>query len=155
MTPVLNLSRPSKAGHYCNNASLATENDRYHIIGDPTEGALVVSAAKAGINSKPPRLDELPFHSELMYMATLHQDGERNVIYVKGSPEKIINMCEGQLVGGKTIPLDKKEILDKAAAMAGEALRVLAMAYKIVAKDKISLAQGYERASLSGPAGHY
>ena len=120
-----------KAGYHCNNSSLAKEEERYLIVGDPTEGALVVSAMKAGIDSKADRLDEIPFDSRLMYMATLHQDGDDNIVYVKGSPEKIIGLCDSRLVDqGQIVPLDENEIHAKETSMAEEALRVLAMAYK-------------------------
>jgi len=125
-----------KAGYYCNNASLRQEGDRYHIVGDPTEGALLVSAMKAGLNKKSTRLNEIPFDSESMYMATLHQDGEDNIIYVKGSPEQIIDMCDNYMVHGQVIPIDEDEVHDKAVAMAGDALRVLGMAYKRLPGDK-------------------
>ncbi|HEY90851.1 MAG TPA: HAD-IC family P-type ATPase, partial [Dehalococcoidia bacterium] len=128
-----------KAGYLCNNATLAQENGRHHIIGDPTEGALLVSAAKAGLKDKYHRLDEIPFDSQLMYMATLHQAGEGNVIYIKGSPERILEMCQSELVDGSVMPLERADILKKAAEMAGEALRVLGMAYRPVSKEKTSL----------------
>ncbi|MDP3879074.1 MAG: HAD-IC family P-type ATPase [Dehalococcoidales bacterium] len=134
--PDIELIETLRAGYLCNNASLSQEEGRYHIVGDPTEGALVVSAMKAGINSKSTRLDEIPFGSELMYMATLNQNEEDNIIYVKGSPEKIIDMCDNRMVGGHVIPINKDEVREKAAAMAREALRVLAMAYKKSPGDK-------------------
>jgi P-type Ca2+ transporter type 2C len=128
-----------KAGYLCNNASLTIEDSRYRIIGDPTEGALVVSAAKVGIVKKSPRLDEIPFDSERMYMATMHNEGDRNIIYVKGSPEKIIEICETHAVDGKHVSIDKEVIIKVADSMAEEALRVLGMAYKIVPKEKTNL----------------
>ncbi|GAG46483.1 unnamed protein product, partial [marine sediment metagenome] len=109
------------------------------IIGDPTEGALVVSAAKAGINEEFSRLDEIPFESEKMYMATLHEGQEKNIIYVKGSPEGILGMCQNQLTDEGVEPLKGEAILVKADEMAGEALRLLGMACKMVPKGKTSL----------------
>ncbi|MCW3999861.1 MAG: HAD-IC family P-type ATPase [Candidatus Bathyarchaeota archaeon] len=128
-----------KAGYLCNNASLMAEDLRYRIIGDPTEGALVVSAAKIGISERSPRLDELPFDSERMYMATMHDEGDRNVIYVKGSPEKIIGLCSSQVIDGKDAAIDKQSIIKVANSMAEDALRVLGMAFKVVPKDKTVL----------------
>lgn len=128
-----------KAGYLCNNSILAQEGGRYQIIGDPTEGALLVSAAKAGIVEKYPRRDEIPFDSQLMYMATLNQAGGENVIYVKGSPERVLDMCQYQLVDGSVMPLERADILKNAREMAQEALRVLGMAYKSVPKEKNSL----------------
>ena len=128
-----------RAGYLCNNAILAENEEGYSIIGDPTEGALVVSASKAGITEKPPRLDEIPFESEQQYMATLHEDHGENVIYVKGSPESVLRMCQSQLIDENIEPLRNEEILAKADEMAREALRVLGMAYKTVPKEKASL----------------
>ncbi|HEY77490.1 MAG TPA: HAD-IC family P-type ATPase [Dehalococcoidia bacterium] len=127
------------AGLLCNNATLEKAEDGYKILGDPTEGALVVSAAKAGLTQGIRRLDEIPFESEHQLMATLHHDQERNVIYVKGSPEMVLRLCQKQLVDGKTVPLETKSVLAKADEMAKQALRVLALAYKDVGRDKKAL----------------
>ncbi len=130
-----------KAGYLCNKASLAANKGEYSIVGDPTEGALVVSASKAGITEHLPRLDEIPFVAEQQYMATLHKgvNANKNVIYVKGSPEQVLEMCQNQLVNGSIKPLHSAEILAEADEMAGEALRVLAMAYKLVPAEKKAL----------------
>jgi Ca2+-transporting ATPase len=133
------LTETLRAGCLCNNATLAKDEERYHIIGDPTEGALVVSAAKLGITEKLPRLDEIPFESEQMYMATLHESQENNIIYVKGSPERILGMCQNQLTDEGIKPLQSEDILRKSDEMAGEALRLLGMAYKTVSMEKTSL----------------
>jgi len=133
------LAETLKVGYLCNNATLTQEEGRYQIIGDPTEGALIVSAAKAGIADELPRLDEIPFESDKMYMATLHQDKEQNIIYVKGSPERVLGMCQNQLADDGVAPLQSDEILGKVDELAAEALRLLGMAYKTVPKDKTSL----------------
>lgn len=126
------------AGYLCNNAALAKDEKEYSIKGDPTEGALIVSAAKAGIAKNLPRLDAIPFEPEQQYMATLHQ-AEENIIYVKGSPERVLGMCRNQLMEGEIEPLESEQILGKADEMASDALRVLAMAYKCVDSAKTSL----------------
>ncbi|KAF5417232.1 MAG: Copper-exporting P-type ATPase B [Candidatus Methanogaster sp.] len=138
-----------KAGYFCNNAKVVGATE-HAIIGDPTEGALLVSAMKAGIGEIEEaagsvqgglmqRLDEMPFDSEQQYMATLHgMDGER-IIYVKGSPERVIRMCRTRMVDGSIEPIDRGAILEKAEDMAGEALRLLAMAYKVVPPDRRSI----------------
>jgi len=136
------LAETLRAGYLCNNATLARGEEGYGIIGDPTEGALVVSAAKAGINEKFPSLDEIPFESERQYMATLHEGQGENIIYVKGSPERILGMCQKQLTDEGIEPLKSEAILEKAAEMGEEALRVLGMAYKTVPKEKTSLEPG-------------
>jgi len=126
------------AGYLCNNAALEKDENGYSIKGDPTEGALIVSAAKAGIAKNLPRLDAIPFEPEQQYMATLHQ-AEENIIYVKGSPERVLGMCRNQLMDGEIEPLESEQILGKADEMASDALRVLAMAYKCVDSAKTSL----------------
>ncbi|MDP2720341.1 MAG: HAD-IC family P-type ATPase [Dehalococcoidia bacterium] len=128
-----------RAGLLCNNSTLESTADVYKILGDPTEGALKVSAAKAGIADDMTRLDEIPFESELRYMATLHRGTNGNVIYIKGSPEKIIGMCSYQLFNGVTQPLDGKKILSEADEMARQALRVLGLAYKEAPGDKTAI----------------
>ncbi len=128
-----------RAGYFCNNAALLEDEGRYNIAGDPTEGALVVSAIKAGVTEKLPSLDEIPFESEQQYMATLHEDKGENIIYVKGSPEKIVRMCQSQLIDGSIESLRSEEILGKADEMAREALRLLGVAYKTAPKEKTSL----------------
>jgi len=133
------LARTLAAGYLCNNATLVKEEDGYTIKGDPTEGALVVSATKAGITENLPRLDEIPFEPEQRYMATLHQDKGENIIYVKGAPETVLKLCQNQLIDGALQPLRDELILRKADEMAGDALRVLAMAYKYVDRTKTSL----------------
>jgi len=131
------------AGYLCNNAALKEgEHGSYGINGDPTEGALVVSAAKGGISKKPVRLDEIPFEPEQQYMATLHEGKDENIIYVKGSPESILKMCKNQLMNGKVEPLNAAQISDKSNEMAEDALRVLGMAYKVVGSEKKSLDMG-------------
>ena len=124
-----------RVGYLCNDASLVVDKGEYHIIGDPTEGALVVSATKAGVTEKTTRLDEIPFAPEQQYMATLHQGEGGNVIYVKGSPERVLQMCRSQLIGGRIVPLRSEEIPGKADEMAGGALRVLGMAYRTVPEE--------------------
>ncbi len=146
------MIRTLKAGYFCNNARVVGE-DGHAVIGDPTEGALLVSAMKAGIGEiekigedagsiqggSMQRLDEMPFDSEQQCMATLHEmDGER-IIYVKGSPERVIGMCRTRMVDGSIEPIDRGAILEKADEMAEDALRLLAMAYKVVPPDRTSI----------------
>jgi Ca2+-transporting ATPase len=111
---------------------------RWHLKGDPTEGALVVAAAKAGLNKADldaqfPRIDEIPFTAETKRMTTLHSGPEGVVAYAKGAPEIIIDSCGRQLSKAGEVKLDgavKAEILEASRRMASEALRVLAVAYK-------------------------
>lgn len=134
------LSQTLRAGLLCNNADLKQTDGGYEISGDPTEGALVVSALKVGAIDRLPRLDEVPFESQERYMATLHEDEKENVIYVKGSPERILKMCRSQILNGEVAPLSTEVILEKVNEMAEGALRVLGLAYKRVPLGKTLLA---------------
>ena len=110
----------------------------WEVKGDPTEGALVVVAAKAGLNkvdldSQFSRVSEIPFTAETKRMTTLHETPEGIVAYSKGAPEVIVQSCTWQLTDAGAKPLDdarRADVLECARQMAGEALRVLAVAYK-------------------------
>ncbi|AUB59311.1 hypothetical protein BK009_00610 [Methanobacterium subterraneum] len=136
------LSETLKAGLMCNNASLVKEDGHYKIIGDPTEGALIVSAYKAGVTEKSTRMDEIPFQSENQYMATLNKGNNENWLYVKGSPEKILKMCKTQMVEGELQELSAA-VSTVADEMAGEALRVLGFAYKPFPSDVTKIRSEY------------
>lgn len=111
---------------------------RWHVKGDPTEGALVVMAAKAGLHKADldrqfPRVNEIPFTSETKRMTTLHTGPEGVVIYSKGAPEIILDSCARQLMAEGEAALDaasREAILESARQMASGALRVLAVAYR-------------------------
>lgn len=136
------LRRTLLAGQLCNNAALIRdESQRFDIGGDPTEGALLVAALKAGLTDqgRGERLDEIPFDSQLQFMAVLHRAEEGNIIYLKGSPERVLELCSGRLVHGETASLRSEEILAVADNMANEALRVLGMAFKRVPVEQTSI----------------
>jgi cation-transporting P-type ATPase F len=128
-----------RCGLLCNDARLVELGDdgSWEIHGDPTEGALVVSAHKAGLRAESesdlrPRLDTVPFESEHQYMATLHaegHDGHARVIYVKGSVEQILQRCD-RAVGpdGEPVDLDRDAALAATERLAAEGRRVLAFA---------------------------
>jgi len=126
-----------KIGALCNDALLTCEEDFCSIYGDPTEGALVVAAAKAGINKERleknfPRQDEIPFQSEKQYMVTLHPGDGGRIAYVKGAPEKILALSKYRLSGSEVAPLretDAEDVMQANTAMAREAMRVIATAY--------------------------
>ena len=130
-------------GALCSNARLIRE-DAWRIVGDPTEGALVVVAAKAGIqqdeaSSQFPRVGEIPFSSERKRMTTIHSalGGER-FAYVKGAPEIVLEQCTHFLKEDYVKDLtekEKKKILEINERMASEALRVLGMAYRKLPDD--------------------
>ncbi|MBM3143001.1 MAG: HAD-IC family P-type ATPase [Chloroflexi bacterium] len=126
-----------RIGALCNDALLAREEQCCSIFGDPTEGALVVAAAKAGLDKEKlemsyPRLDEIPFQSEKQYMATLHPRDSGRVIYMKGAPERLLSMSKHLLKDDKIVSLEEADIhaIEQAhISMTQEAMRVIATAY--------------------------
>jgi Ca2+-transporting ATPase len=131
LTPQGALRECLLAGVLCNDAALAERDGRREVAGDPTEGALLVVAEKAGLalaelHAAWPRRDEIPFDSRFQYMATQHEGG---VVYVKGALEKILERAESMLdAAGQAVALDRAAIEVHALAMAQRGLRVLAMA---------------------------
>lgn len=123
------------AGLLCNDSQLKQTGEDWSVMGDPTEGALIVAAAKAGLSqaglaSSQPRLDAIPFESQYQYMATLHDGGERG-IYVKGSVESLMRRCSQMSDDrGRAIPLNVGAIEKAVEMMAEQGLRVLAFAKK-------------------------
>nr|AQS29757.1 hypothetical protein [uncultured bacterium] len=132
----------------CNDAIIENpgeELEKWKILGAPTETALLLAAIQAGIpleqvRKQQPRLAEIPFDSEIKYMATLNKlDEKRNVIYVKGAPEKIIVMSKQIRINGKKKPLSESEIKYLKAnyeKLTNQGLRLLAFAYKQISSDK-------------------
>ncbi len=128
-----------KTSVFCNNAQLERD-DSWSIVGDPTEGALVVTAAKAELDRKTlekqnPRLHEIPFTSERKMMSTVNRTGKKNVLYAKGAPETILGLCTKIYENGRVRRLntrEKKTILELNQSLSNEALRVLAFAYREV-----------------------
>jgi cation-transporting P-type ATPase F len=136
-----------RAGLLCNDASLAQRVDGWDIQGDPTEGALVVAATKAGLDGTVlreewPRIDTIPFESEYQYMATLHDRGASlaRVVYVKGSVESILRRCDSAVdAAGHSGPLAPDAVHAAVAELAGRGLRVLALARKVVPAEKTAI----------------
>lgn len=143
----LALQETLTCGLLCNDSNIVTVDGQHKVEGDPTEGALVVSAQKAGLSRKTllqslPRIDTIPFESAYQYMATLHQrkDTEQSIAYVKGSLERLLESASGMLSErGEIIVLDKAQVLSQSEAIAAEGLRVLAFAYKTFDRSKTSL----------------
>ena len=116
-----------------------TQNDdRWQIVGDPTEGALVVAARKAGIRRDTDHtvVHEIPFESERKLMSVVVQDpGEGTAIYTKGAPELLLDRCAFEQRNGEFAPLSqarRHELLQQSRDMAGRALRVLGLAWREV-----------------------
>lgn len=127
----------------CNEAQLREIEGRWSILGDPTEGALLVAAVKAGFSLEEvrrsyPMVDEIPFSSERKRMTTIHRTPNGSLIaFMKGAPEVVLGLCNRILVNGAERRLDeglRKDVLEKAHGMAKRALRVLALAYKPLEK---------------------
>ncbi len=152
-----------QAGLLCNDAILKHNEQIWTIAGDPTEGALLVAAGKAGLNNsellkKMPRLDAIPFESQYQYMVTLHSNSanKENIIYLKGSVESLLLRCSRILEkNGSYSPLDATEINTQVALMARQGLRVLAFARLVVPIetrhiDHDSVAKGLDFIGLQG-----
>ncbi len=122
------------AGGYCNNASFKDGK----VIGDPTEEALLISAAKAGVENEIERIKETPFSSERKMMSVLIKKEKEYFVYSKGAPEVILEKCSHIVKNNKEIILssaDRKDILKQAEAMNMKALRTLGFAYKSIGKE--------------------
>jgi len=124
----------------CNNATvtpLGDDADSWQVIGDPTEGALVVAALKAGIEAHDRAqhvVHEIPFDSERKAMSVvIRGPGDSRVMFSKGAPEVILAQCRSERRGGKVEPLTddrRRDIMRWNSEMASRALRVLALAYR-------------------------
>jgi magnesium-transporting ATPase (P-type) len=133
------------AGLLCNDSQLVRKEGRLQVEGDPTEAALIVAAQKAGLEkaateTRLPRADVIPFESEHMYMATLHRAGDGQVIYVKGSVERLLERCDNALdAQGNETPLDAAAVQRVVEELAAQGLRVLAFARRRVRPNHTSL----------------
>ncbi len=125
-------------GFHCNNAHLQDDSS---VLGDPTELALKISGAKAGLeDSDGRRLQEIPFDSSTKYMAILEEIHGKHYILAKGAPEVILEMCSVSIgESGEEKALDKNEFLDAARGFASGALRTLGFAFKEVSTAKDDL----------------
>ncbi len=135
---IKNLNLHLRISALCNDALLTCDKEFCSIYGDPTEGALVVVAAKAGMIKEQmeriyPRIDEIPFQSEKQYMATLHHtEKEGRVVYIKGSVERILQLSSNIVSDNGVEPLSDdlvKSIMQVNEQMAQQAMRVIATAY--------------------------
>ena len=126
------------AGVLCNDSLVVREGGRLAVQGDPTEAALIVAAHKAGLiqadmNGATPRVDMIPFESEHMFRATLHDRRHGRVIYKVGALERLIDRCTDALGNdGRMVPLDKAAVHRAVERMGEKGLRVLAFARRHV-----------------------
>ncbi|HSR29575.1 MAG TPA: cation-translocating P-type ATPase [Anaerolineae bacterium] len=133
-----------RAGLLCNDARLEQIGDngstQWRVAGDPTEGAFVVAAAKAGylrneLGQEYPRIAEIPFDSDRKRMTTFHPDPRYGdyVAYMKGAPDVVLNLCDQVLEDGLMRPLTEERrsnILEQNESLAANALRVLGVAFR-------------------------
>ncbi|MEW6293066.1 MAG: cation-transporting P-type ATPase [Pseudomonadota bacterium] len=139
------LADIARAALLCNDAILRETEGEWRLEGDPTEGALLTLALKAGLDARfeaeaLPRIDVIPFESEHRFMATLHHDHAGHaLIFVKGAPERLIGMCAFQREGGEDRPIDPPLWHAQGDALAAEGFRVLALAAKPMEKGQREL----------------
>ncbi|WP_307849562.1 HAD-IC family P-type ATPase [Qaidamihabitans albus] len=122
------------AGAACNDATLACREGRTEVVGDPTEGAMLVAARKGGIGTPAlsglPRVAAIPFSSDRQYMATLHRDEDGHVVLAKGAVERVLDLCHAELAeDGAVRPLDRATVARAAEELAAAGLRVLATGF--------------------------
>lgn len=141
------LLRTLLAAERANNAVLQkVEDGRWTVQGDPTEGALIVAARKAGLEGEAlearfPRIGEVPFSSERKLMSTLHRDAKRQnclTAFTKGAPDVLLERCTHELVGEDTRPLSagrRAAIMSANEELAGQALRTLGIAFRSLPQD--------------------
>jgi len=137
------LRRALTAADRANNAVLQEHDGRWAVQGDPTEGALIVAARKAGLTDEAldarfERVGEVPFSSERKLMTTVHRDAkrqERLLVFTKGAPDVLLARCAQELVGAEPKPLTagrREAIAACNDELAAEALRTLAVAARII-----------------------
>lgn len=130
------LAELTRASLLCNDAVLQEQQGNWILQGDPTEGALMTLGIKAGLEAifelkSRPRTDVIPFESEHRFMATLHHDHKgHGFAYIKGAPERILEMCHLQRTGTADNPIDIKYWQQQMDLMAHRGQRVLAIACK-------------------------
>lgn len=130
------------AGVLTNEAKLGGDANRSSYVGDPTDVALVEAAATAGIDPGEarrgsPTIADIPFEPERRWSATVRMYCGEPTLFAKGAPEEIVAMCSRMLTADGPVPLDPGAVEEAARALAGEGLRVLAMAYRHPAPEDL------------------
>lgn len=131
IAPSGDLSRLVLAAALCNDAALHAKDGHWTVEGDPMEGALLAFAGKVGGDHAARRLDAIPFDSRHRFMAVLSDGAAGRLVHVKGAPERVMRMCGG---------IDYAHWHDRADAMARRGLRVLALAERSEAGERIDVA---------------
>ncbi|MEX2264051.1 MAG: cation-translocating P-type ATPase [Bryobacteraceae bacterium] len=152
----LELERGLAVADRASNAVVQESNGRWTVQGDPTEGALIVAARKAGLQSEAlrarfERVGEVPFSSERKLMSTLHTDAERQeriLVFTKGAPDVLLMRCSQELSGKEPRPLSderRKEILEVNGELAGRGLRTLGVAFRALPAGSLEAEEFDER----------
>ena len=129
------IEKMARASVLCNESEVHEEQGVWKLSGDPTEGALLPFAAKAGLSREPelaewPRTNIIPFESEHKFMATLHGSGAESVIFLKGAPEVVLGFCDRQETEtGEQVPIAREYWLAQADRIAKLGQRVLGIAW--------------------------
>jgi magnesium-transporting ATPase (P-type) len=122
-----------RVGLFCTESGFSEKDGRRQLVGDPTEGALIVAAEKSGIAATDRASSEsfviLPFESERMYMVSELARGTQRYVLVKGSAERVVAMCASELRTEGLRPLDLQWIVERQAQLSARGLRVIATAY--------------------------
>ncbi|HEY5994292.1 MAG TPA: cation-transporting P-type ATPase [Gallionellaceae bacterium] len=139
------LSELGRAALLCNDAILLKDSGEWKVEGDPTEGALLTLAAKVGLDSHfeheaLPRIDLIPFESQHRFMATLHHDMDgHGFIFLKGAPERVLDMCQFERARGEGQPLHPGHWQQAMRDAARQGFRLLAVAMRPVASAQRGL----------------
>src|SRR5690606_8797089 len=124
------LFETARCAVLCNDASLRVAPDAWTIAGEPTAGALLTFAVKAGLDvtaerSGMPRTDVIPFESEHRFMATMHHDHRgRAIIYMKGAPEVVMSKCALQMDHSGPVPIDVDYWRRQSTDLAARGMRI-------------------------------
>lgn len=131
------LSELIECFRICNEASINKGEDGLWVInGDPTEAALIVLSYKSGLSrDRTARISTIPFDSEYKYMATLVEKEDHNIIYIKGAPDKLLDIAKLERNQDEEHALEKEYWSDKISALAGRGQRIMGAAYKVVGKE--------------------
>jgi magnesium-transporting ATPase (P-type) len=159
--PSTPLGRTLTIGALCTESRLEEKDGERKLVGDPTEGALLVSAAKGGLDvadlsARFPVINLRPFESELQYMAvTVRADG-RKLLLVKGSTERILAMCDRMQTADGDAAIDADAVQRDAATLSTEALRVIAFAWRAIPEDLTVFDEDtYTECTFAGLQGMY
>ncbi|MCC8998458.1 MAG: cation-transporting P-type ATPase [Candidatus Contendobacter sp.] len=142
---VVGLQAIARAAQLCNDAALREQDGEWRMEGDPTEGALLTLAYKAGLDpvvdaAQFRRADSIPFESEHRFMATLHHDHHgHGFIHVKGAPERVLTMCAHEQGATGLQPLRPDYWRDRIEELAAQGQRVLAVAFRATVETRSEL----------------